>query len=459
MINDLISDLNAARVPYTTDPDVIAGHTTDWTGRFRGHADTLVRPRSTAEVQMALRAATVTRTRVTVQGGNTGLVGGSVPPLAPAGDAKPAAPLMLLSTTDLNWLDPVDMESRSLTAGAGATLAQVQEHAAASGLLYGVDLAARDSATIGGTVATNAGGIRVCAYGMTRQQVMGVEAVLPDGTVMSRLTGLTKDNTGYDLAALLTGSEGTLAVITAVRLRLHPQPPDSIVVLIGTNTLADALRLASNALPPGVPLLAAEVVDAATLELVAAVAELPCPDLGDHPYALLLEAPEIDIPDALAPYALAALDSDDQRRLWTYRERASEAASTLGVVHKLDISVPLRNLDALAEGVRALAPPHAEVLLFGHLADGNLHVEIAGVDPDDTAMDDAILQLATELDGAVSAEHGVGRSKAHSLHLSRSPGDIAAMRAIKAALDPAGLLNPGVLLPDPPAPARPAAGW
>ena len=456
MINDLVSELNAARVDYTTDAAVITGHTTDWTGRFVGHADVLVRPRSTAEVQLALRAASVTNTQVTIQGGNTGLVGGSVPPPR---HPHASRPLMLLTTTHLNWLDPVDTESRSLTAGAGATLAQVQQHAAAAGLLYGVDLAARDSATIGGTVATNAGGIRVCAYGMTRQQVMGVEAVLADGTVINRLTGLTKDNTGYDLAALLTGSEGTLAVITAVRLRLHAQPPDSIVALVGTDSLAEALQLAHSAIPPNTTLLAAEVVDAATLDLVANVADLPRPHLGDHPYALLLEAAELDLPEAAAAHAIAALDADDQRRLWTYRERASEAASTLGVVHKLDISVPLHNLDALAVGVRELTPSHAELLIFGHLADGNLHVEIAGVDPDDTAMDEAILELATRLDGAVSAEHGVGRAKANSLHLSRTPGDITAMRLIKDAFDPERLLNPGVLLPDPPAPGQPAAGW
>lgn len=450
MINNLISDLNAARVDYTTDPDVIDGHTTDWTGRFTGHADILVRPRSTAEVQLALRAASVTGTRVTIQGGNTGLVGGSVPP--PQDTQASRGPMMILTTTGLNWIDPVDTESRSLTAGAGATLAAVQQQAAAAGLLYGVDLAARDSATIGGTVATNAGGIRVCAYGMTRAQVMGVEAVLADGAVISRLTGLTKDNTGFDLAALLTGSEGTLAVITAVRLRLHPSPPESIVALVGIDSLADALRLVHSAVPSDAALLGAEVVDAATLDLVAQVAELPRPDLGAHPYALLLEASELDLPDTAAEHAIAALDADDQRRLWTYRERASEAASTLGVVHKLDISVPLHNLDALVAGVRDLTPAHAQLLIFGHLADGNLHVEIAGVDPDDTAMDEAILELATDLAGAVSAEHGVGRAKAQSLHLSRTPGDIEAMRRIKSALDSAGLLNPGVLLPDRPAP-------
>ena len=450
MINDLISDLNAARVDFTTDPDVIDGHTTDWTGRFTGHADVLVRPRSTAEVQLALRAASVTNTRVTVQGGNTGLVGGSVPP--PQDTGEPHRPLMILTTTGLDWVDTVDVESRSITTGAGATLAAVQQQAAAAGLIYGVDLAARDSATIGGTVATNAGGIRVCAYGMTRAQVMGVEAVLADGTVISRLTGLTKDNTGLDLAALLTGSEGILAVITAVRLRLHPPPPASIVALVGCDSLTAALSLVHTAVPSDAMLMAAEVVDAATLDLVSRVAELPRPELGDHPYALLLEASDLDLPEAAAENALAALDTDDQRRVWTYRERASEAASTLGVVHKLDISVPLHNLDALTAGIRELTPAHAQLLIFGHLADGNLHVEIAGVDPADTVMDESILELATNLEGAVSAEHGVGRAKARSLHLSRSPGDIDAMRRIKSALDPTGLLNPGVLLPDPPAP-------
>lgn len=451
MIDHLISDLNAARVDYTTDSDVIAGHTTDWTGRFSGHADVLARPANTAEVQMTLRAASANGAYVTIQGGNTGLVGGSVPPL------HPDRPVLILSTTRMDHLGEVDCATRTVIAGAGATLAAVQRHALESGLLYGVDLAARDSATIGGTVATNAGGIRVCGYGMTRAQVVGVEAVLSDGTLMSRMAGLTKDNTGYDLAGLFTGSEGTLAVITSVMLRLHEPPGDTTVALLPVPDLASALAIVRASVPADGVLLGAEVVDAGTLELVCRVAGLPHPFDEDSPFALLLEATSLELPDSVAAVAVAALDAADQRRLWTYRERASEAASTLGVVHKLDISVPLSQLDALATGVWDLIPGHAELLIFGHLADGNLHLEIAGVDPDDTTLDHVILELATGLGGAVSAEHGVGQAKADALPLSRTAGDIDAMRRLKAALDPTGTLNPGVLLPHRPF-HGPAAG-
>lgn len=455
MIDQISADLHAARVDFTTDPDVISGYTTDWTGRFTGRADFLARPISTTQVQMVLRAARKHHAFVTVQGGNTGLVGGSVPP------EVTDRPVIILNTQGLNHLGPVDTPDRSLIAGAGATLAEVQRHAHAAGLYYGVDLAARDSATIGGTVATNAGGIRVCAYGMTRTQVLGVEAVLSDGTVINRMVGLAKDNTGYDLAGLLTGSEGTLAVITSVMLRLRQPPPPSVVTLLPVPNLTTALEVAHTCVPPGAVLLGAEVIDAATLDLVCRVASLPL--LTDNaitrgaPYWLLLEASEIDLTPEYVEDAIATVDTADQRRLWSYRERASEAASTLGVVHKLDISVPRSHLDALVNGVRGLLPAHAQLLVFGHVADGNLHFEIAGVDPHDDTLDQAILALATSVGGAVSAEHGVGRAKAQALPMSRSQGDIDVMRRIKATLDPSNTLNPGVLLPHQPSPA-PHAG-
>jgi FAD/FMN-containing dehydrogenase len=449
MIDHLIADLNAARVDFTTDRDIVAGHTTDWTGRFTGHADVLARPRNTGEVQLALRAASTNGAYVTVQGGNTGLVGGSVPP------PHPDRPVLILSTTRLDGLGPVDVAARTMTAGAGATLAAVQHHAAASGLLYGVDLAARDSATIGGTVATNAGGIRVCGYGMTRAQVVGVEAVLSDGTVISRMVGLPKDNTGYDLPGLLSGSEGTLAVITEVMVRLHEAPRESVVMLLPAADLSGALNMIRHSVPAEATLLGAEVVDAATLNLVCESGGLPQPfgAAVDSAYVLLLEATDIKPPHDLQAVAVAAIDAADQRRVWSYRERASEAASTLGVVHKLDISVPLHQLDELVDGVRALVPEHATLLVFGHLADGNLHFEIAGVDPSDTALDEAILRLATTLGGAVSAEHGVGQAKASALPLSRTTGDIEVMSRLKEALDPTWTLNPGVLLPHRPSPS------
>ena len=203
-----------------TDPDVMADHLVDWSRRYRGTARAVVRPGTVNEVSDVVRACVAAGVPVHPQGGNTGLVGGSVPAAAHG----PAGPPVVLSTRRLQRFDPIDHTAGQVTVGAGVTLGQFRRTVAAEGWEYGVDLAGRDSATMGGTLATNAGGIRVCCFGMTRRQVTGIEAVLPDGSVVSHLKGLDKDNTGYDLASLLVGSEGTLGVITAARLRLHRPP-------------------------------------------------------------------------------------------------------------------------------------------------------------------------------------------------------------------------------------------
>jgi FAD/FMN-containing dehydrogenase len=329
----------------------------------------------------------------------------------------------------------------------------VRDAAAAAGWAYGVDLAARDSATIGGTVATNAGGIHVIAYGMTRAQVVGVEAVLPDGSVVSHLAGLLKDNTGYDLGALLCGSEGTLAVITAVRLRLHRPAGRTSVALVGCASYADALALMSTAVAPGGRLLAAEVIDETGMELAARLRGLPWPLQERHPVALLLEV--VDGGDASGLVGLddrdvaVGLDPSEQSRLWDYREAQGEAFSTLGLTHKLDVSVPLPSLAQACEELAALmrAYPTVETFgVFGHLADGNIHVEIYGPPADDVAVDHVVLDCVARYRGSISAEHGVGRAKAADLALCRSAAEIAAMRALKSAWDPAGIMNPGVLL-------------
>ena len=428
----------------TTDPDVLAGHTTDWTRRFSGPAAALVRPRTTEEVALVLAACNRVGVPVIPQGGNTSMVAGSVP--AGAGETGDRGLPIILSTVGLRRLDPVDALTGAVTVGAGVSLAEVQQHAHAAGWLYGVDLGARDSATIGGTCATNAGGIRVCAYGMTRRQVIGLEFVLADGTIISRLAGLPKDNTGYDLNGLMIGSEGTLGVITAVRLHLQPQPGPSTLALVGVESMAAALELVAAAPPAGERLLGAEIIDAAGMALIADVGGLAYPLAGAWPYVLLVEVSGdwLELPDDAD--AVLGMDQSSRARLWEYRERQPEAISTLGVAHKLDISVPLEHLDDLAEGARDLVPAEAVIIVFGHLRDGNLHVEIAGVPPDDRDLDHAVFALAAGYGGVLSAEHGVGRAKAAWLHMSRSGAEISAMRSIKAALDPAGILNPGAVL-------------
>ena len=432
--------------------DRVAPFVSDWTRRFGGPCLAVVRPASAAEVAEIMRACAAAGVPVLPQGGNTGLVGGSVP--AASGQQPP----VIISLLRLTELGAVDGLAGQVTVGAGATLGDVQRHAVAAGWNYGVDLAARDSATIGGTVATNAGGIHVIAHGMTRAQVVGIEAVLPDGSVISHLSGMLKDNTGYDLAGLLCGSEGTLGIITSVRLKLHRPLGRTTLSLVGAASYADALALmsragvASESNAPGSRLLAAEVIDAPSMDLVCALADLPWPLEQRWPVVVLLEVVDggdgSGLPLDESADAVVAFDAADQARLWAYRERQADAYGAVGIVHKLDVSVPLPKLADCADELVALIGTLPDVTtfgIFGHLADGNMHVEIVGPLADDLRSDLAVLECVAGYGGSISAEHGVGRAKAADLHLCRSAGEIAAMRAIKGALDPQGLMNPGVL--------------
>ncbi|MFZ2383806.1 MAG: FAD-binding oxidoreductase [Candidatus Nanopelagicales bacterium] len=431
-----------------TDSDLMVGHTTDWTGRFCGPAVAVVRPGTVEEVAAVLRACHAAGQPVFPHGGVTGLVG-AVP-----SSAGPAP--VVLVTTRLKRLREVDQALGQVQVGAGATLAAVQAHARAAGWEYGVDIAARDSATIGGTIATNAGGIRVCAFGMTRAQVVGLEAVLADGTVLSHLTGLPKDNTGYDLAGLFVGSEGTLGVITAATLRLHRPVGPTTLALVAVADYRQAQALVAGAVPVGSRLLAAEVMDRAGTEVVCAVAGLPMP-MPEVPWRHLLlievSGEQIALPDDAE--ALLAADCADAARIWTYRERQSEAAALLvdsddptRVIQKLDISVPAAAMQRFSDELAQLLAAQPVVTahsVFGHIADGNLHVEIAGPTVEDDSVTTLVLRLVAAHGGSISAEHGIGQAKAAFLELSRSPAEIATMRAIKAALDPDGLMAPGVI--------------
>ena len=448
LLNELRSVVGDDHV--LVDPDLRRSYETDWTGRFSGTATAVVRPRSTDEVAAVVRACAAAGQPLVVQGGNTGLVGGSVP----------AGGEIVLSLTRLAGLGEIDVTSAQVTVGAGVTLAALQQHARASGLDFGVDLAARDSATVGGLVATNAGGIRVLRYGSMRAQVVGGEAVLADGSVISRLGGLVKDNTGYDLVSLLCGSEGTLGVVTRLRLLLVPRLRARCVALIaltGPGEAVAALPQLRERLPD---LAAAELFLADGLALVRGYAGLPAPFPADHPAYLLLECaggtdPTDRLVEAVSEIdglldATVATDAAAQRSLWAYREQHTEAISAAGVPVKLDVSVPVGRLTEL---VHRLSPAvtdvaaAARVIAFGHVNEGNLHVNVLGAGEQAEQVTDTVLRLVAELGGSISSEHGVGRAKVPWLGLSRSATEIAAMRSIKQALDPAGLLNPGVLLP------------
>ncbi len=344
-----------------------------------------------------------------------------------------------------------------MTAGAGVTISALRAHAAAAGFEYGVDLASRESATVGGTVATNAGGIHGIRYGPTRAQLLGVQAVLPDSSVIDRLSGLPAESAGYDLAQLLAGSEGTLAVITAARLRLWPAEPVAAVVLAGAAGIAEAAALYARIRAAAPAIRAAEYFEAAALDLVTERAGMAPPLRRGYPGYLLAEiagppsAAGLD-GAGLPPDTAMAQDSRGRAALWAYRERITEAIAASGIPHKMDVAVPVAGLAAFRAELDRVVRKAAggrdwPVIAFGHIAVGNLHVNVLGPEPGDYAADEAVSRLAAAHGGSVSAEHGIGRAKARWLGLTRPAAEIAAMRAIKAALDPAGLLNPGVLFP------------
>jgi FAD/FMN-containing dehydrogenase len=431
--------------------DVTAAYEVDWTGRWRGRARAVVRPATTDEVAAVVRACAAEGVAIVPQGGNTGLVGGGVP----------ARGEVLLSLRRLDHVDAVDLAAAQVTAGAGVTLATLQQHARTAGLDVGVDFAARDSATLGGMVATNAGGERVLRYGTTRAHVRGLEAVMADGRVISRLSGLAKDNVGFDVGSLLVGSEGTLAVITRVRLALVPHLGERVAALLAMTDTAEAVRTVA-VLRGRLPSLeAAELFDAAGLDLVCEAFDLPHPLPGRHPVYVLVECADHRDPtdelavllaemDHLADVAIAA-DPWRREALWRYRDRLPEAVNAAGIPLKLDVAVPLAELPGFEADARAKVAeiaPDARVVVFGHLGEGNLHVNVLGVAEAADRVTGAVLRLVAERRGSISAEHGVGRAKAAWVHLSRSDEELAAMRSIKAALDPHGLLNPGVIFAD-----------
>lgn len=432
--------------------DVTAGYLTDWTGRFRADPTIVVRPATTAEAAAAVRICAGHGVKVCPQGGNTGLVGGSVP--LEGG--------IVISTRRLQRLEHIDVEAGRVTAGAGVTLGDLQRHARAAGMAYGVDIGARDSATIGGTVATNAGGTNVIRHGMTRDNLLGVEVVLADGSVLDDLGGLPKDNTGYDLPGLFCGSEGTLGLITAVTVRLHEPQPEWVTGLLAFDSVAHATAAVRSLSGAHLPLEAVELMLGSGFELVRSTFGLPAIFDRSHPAYLLVECADgSPVTERLASVAAGlsglsdvAVADDPPRRasLWRYRELHTEAVAGIGPPVKLDVSVPVgsvgRFVEETIEEVESTFP-HAGVWIWGHAGDGNVHVNVTGLDEAAEGLCAAgVLDRVITFGGSVSAEHGIGRLKKGWLLRQRGPLDVRVFRAIKTALDPEGLFQPGVLLPD-----------
>jgi len=436
----------------TTDPDVVLRHVVDWTGGVGAHRAVVVRPGDHDEVAAVVRICAAAGRPVVAQGGNTGLVWGSVPP---------EDGWVVLATDRLDGIEDLDPDAGQVSVGAGVTLGALADRLAGTGWRYGVDFGARDRATIGGTIATNAGGTGVFRHGDTRRQLLGIRAVLGDGSTVGHLRAVDKDNTGYALAALLAGSEGTLGVVTAARLRLVPDPPERCTALVTAGSPAAAVR-AAWALRRRLPELeACELLGPGCAALVAERTGRADPTAG-APAALVVETAGEDA-GALTERLGAALGGqpglgdgavavDAARRveLWSLRHGITEALAATGPVLKLDVSLPASQLVATWDAVTtrlAQEVPTARLFAFGHVCDHNLHLNVVGLDAAGAAeVDRWVLALVARAGGSISAEHGIGRRRRDQLHLVRTDDELAAMAALQRAWDPAGILNPGALL-------------
>lgn len=447
-----------------TAPEDLAPQLTDWRGQKTGTADALLLPRSTAEVATIIRWAGRHGVSIVPQGGNTGLVGGSVP------EARNPRPTVILSLRRMAAIEAVDPAGLTLRAGAGAILADVHTSAEAAGCRFPLSLGAKGSATLGGLVSTNAGGVQVLRHGTMRALVRGLEAVLPDGSVLDQTSALAKDNTGYDLKQLLIGAEGTLGIVTRVVLRLAPAQRARSIAWVGLASPDAALgllqRLRGGA---GEAVESFELMSAAAHDLV--VQHLPGarpPLAGAHRWHALIELEaDASVLEALLADALEAGEIADAAvaatgaqgdALWALREAIPEAEKREGGAVKNDVSVAVADVGAFharAEALLAAEFPGCRPFVFGHLGDGNLHWNIRpplGADPAWLKQEGEVARrrlhdLIAEFGGSISAEHGIGTLKRAELGRLGNPARLAAMRAIKAALDPAGLMNPGKLLP------------
>ncbi|HEV7690612.1 MAG TPA: FAD-binding oxidoreductase [Hyphomonadaceae bacterium] len=462
-IADLIGKLGAALGPkgVSTDPHEIEPHVRDWRGRWKGSTPVLVKPGSTEEVSRAMMLCAEHGVAVTPQGGNSGMVNGGVP----YGE-------VLISLRRMNRVREVDVLNDAMTLEAGVILTRAQDVAEENGRLFPLSLGAEGVATIGGLISTNAGGVAVLRYGMMRDLVLGIEAVLPDGRIWNGLRGLRKDNTGYDLKQLFIGAEGTLGLVTAATLKLFPKPAVKETAWVALSSAKQAVELLARAkAASGGAVTGFEIVSQFCMALVLKhIPDVRGPLSSPAPWRVLIELslPRADgareIMEAILADALetgliedaAIAESEAQKAMmWKIRENISVAEKAHGKALKHDVAVPVsRVADFMVEG-DALARrlhPGVDVIAFGHVGDGNIHFNITpppGADQDQFVEKDglhitkAINDLVCSLNGSISAEHGIGKLKRDELAWRKSAVEMDMMRAVKKALDPDNRMNPG----------------
>ncbi|MEX2647427.1 MAG: FAD-binding oxidoreductase [Alphaproteobacteria bacterium] len=451
------------------DPALMASYAEDRRKRYPGRAGVVVRPASTEEVARIVALAAEARVPIVPQGGNTGLVGGSTP--------DETGTEIVLSLARMNRVVAVDPIDNTMIVEAGCVLAEVQRAARDADRLFPLSLAAEGSCTIGGNLATNAGGTQVLRYGNARDLVLGLEVVLADGRVLDLMRALRKDNTGYDLKQVFLGSEGTLGIITRAVLELVPRPRETVTAWIGLDGPPGAVALlAALQDATGGQVTTFEYIPRSCLEqLLALIEGHRDPMAGPHPAYVLLEATagrghglratiEAALGEAmeqgLVRDAVIAESTGQAAALWRIREELPEAERRAGAAVKHDVSVPVSRIPAFFERAEAAvgkAFPGARISAFGHIGDGNIHFNVLPPAGADTAAflarwDDVnrvVEDIVIGLGGSFSAEHGVGRLRQASFARYKAPLEVEAMRRLKAAFDPHGILNPGRVLARP----------
>jgi FAD/FMN-containing dehydrogenase len=440
----------------TEEPSELLEYGKDWTKVFTPAPCAVAFPRSTDEVSRLLKICNDAHVAVVPSGGRTGLAGGAV---AANGE-------LVLSLAKMRRMDEVDRLGATVRVEAGAVTEAVHQHCEKVGLTWPVDFASKGSSTVGGNIATNAGGVKVIRYGLTRQWVLGLEVVLANGQILNAPGALEKNNTGLDLRQLFIGSEGTLGIVTEATLKLTRVPTNTTVMLLGAKDVAGVLRLFREARTGPFTIAAYEFFSQKCLDRLMSHRKVRPPFSAPSPYYVLLEvedpqggnsmeawvekvfAEELETDGTLAQHAGEARD------LWTLREGISESLSATGLPHKNDVSLPIAGLDAFCTDLEKLFEeryPGWEICLFGHVGDGNLHINVMKPDAMDKGeflektkeADRDLFAIVQKHGGSISAEHGIGLLKKPFLGFTRSEAEIAVMRSVKRALDPNHILNPG----------------